>query len=129
MVADLSLFKTCTFTSAAGLDLQWKIECNALTDEDLMTIARVAGPLLCFGSVEGVPNGGLRLAQALEPFITEGACGGDLLIVDDVFTTGWSMEQHRGGRRAQGLVLFARDAIPLRHSWIEAIWTLSRWLR
>lgn len=125
----MSLFKTGTFTSAAGLELQWKIECNALTDEDLTTIACVAGPRLNFSSVEGVPNGGLRLAQALEPFVTEGARGGDLLIVDDVFTTGWSMEQHRGGRCAQGLVLFARDITFPRHSWIKSIWTLSRWMR
>ena len=72
-----------------------------------------------FGCVEGVPRGGVRLATALERYIT---VGDDLLIVDDVLTTGLSMERHRDGREAFGIVVFARGLCP---NWISSIWNLG----
>lgn len=118
----MSLFDTGYFISAAGEVLPWKVECDFLTEEDWNGLAEMVGPSLKFGSVEGVPSGGLVFAYALLPYITEGP----LLIVDDVLTTGSSMEKHRAGRTALGLVAFNRSKTsPL---WIQSIWRLSEWL-
>ena len=62
----MALFSLSPFTSSAGVTLPFKIECDALTDDDIETLAemirQMVGP---FSSVEGVPRGGLRLAAAL----------------------------------------------------------------
>ncbi len=116
------LFVPGIFTSAAGLKLAWKIECDNLTHEDWETIASMVGPYLSFSDVEGVPKGGLVFAEALKQW----GYGSGLLIVDDVLTTGLSMERCRHGRAANGLVLFARGpCLP----WISAVWTLGPWVR
>ncbi len=118
------LFVNKPFTSAAGLRLNWKVECDELTIEDWEAIAYMVGPCLNFQRVEGVPTGGLALAEALKPY--EYSEGEGLLIVDDVLTTGMSMERHRDGRDARGLVLFARTLCP---SWVSSVWSLGTWLR
>lgn len=115
----MNLFVTKSFIGAAGLELQWKVECDALTDEDWAWAAARISERVKFGPVEGVPTGGLKLAAALERYSTPGR---GLLIVDDVLTTGISMEMHRAGRDATGYVLFARGR-PAR--WIRALWTLD----
>jgi len=85
----------------------WKIDCDGLTSEDIETLALMLSEVLpAFGSVEGVPSGGRWIADALAPYVTSGP----LLIVDDVLTTGRSMEEHRAGRDAIGAVLFQRGA-------------------
>jgi len=66
---------------------------------------------LKFGAVEGVPSGGLRFAEALRQYQS----AGPLLIADDVLTTGASMELHRAGRDALGVVIFARGPCP---AWV-----------
>ncbi len=114
----MGLFQSVNFIGAGGLPLTWKIECDALTDDDWRCIAEVVGPKMDFGEVEGVPNGGMKLARYLEPYTT----GQGLLIVDDVWTTGTSMEKHRAGRRAKGLVLFSRTAGP---PGVTPIWSLN----
>ena len=91
------------------------INCEALTYKSLEAIAQELYVLLPgFGSVEGVPRGGLRLAKAMKRYVTEGP----LLIVDDVYTTGRSLEEHRAGREAIGAVIFARKSIDL--PWVRA---------
>jgi len=47
---------------------------------------------------------------------------GRLLIVDDVCTTGASMEAHRRGRDALGAVLFARGPVP---SWVYSLFSMN----
>lgn len=119
----MSLFQTGNFNLNSGESSTWKVECDALTDEDLRTLAYIATTNVLFkigisyGTVEGVPTGGLRFAKELEKYAT----GQHLLIADDVLTTGNSMERLRNGREAIGIVIFARAKPP---PWIHAIWSL-----
>jgi orotate phosphoribosyltransferase len=120
----MSLFIRQAFTSHAGLKLAYKIECDALTDEDVETLASIVASGHTFSSVIGVPRGGLRLAAALEKYRSAEGC---LLIVDDVLTTGRSMEEARAPFSrddVQGVVIFARSACP---PWVRAIFHLSDW--
>jgi hypothetical protein len=114
------MFLLQEFTAHSGQRLDWKIECDNLTTADWMTLAKVAADMLPpFGAVEGVPSGGLALADALRTHATEGP----LLIVDDVLTTGGSMEHHRAGRDAIGIVAFARGPLP---PWVKAIFSVNQ---
>jgi len=90
----MSLFKDGYFQSHSGQNLPWKVECDKLTSGDWECLAKIVGNSLKFSRVEGVPRGGLKLANLLQIYTR--ATGG-LLIVDDVFTTGSSMEKHRNG--------------------------------
>jgi hypothetical protein len=111
------MFVRKEFISHSGIQLQWKIEADALTDEDLATLSWVVTQQLCFGSVVGIPMGGLRFAEALKPY----AAKGSRLLVDDVLTTGNSMKTaYREGDI--GLVIFARGPCP---AWVKPIFTLS----
>lgn len=115
MMLPLFLYSVIPFVLHSGSETHFKMECDALSDHDWWSLAMAAHESgLRFGSVEGVPRGGERFADALQQFATEGK----VLIVDDVLTTGASMEEQRAGRDAIGLVLFAR-ARPA--SWIKAI--------
>lgn len=109
----MSLFTLGNFRSHSGEILQWKIECDALTLGDWDCAAVMIAELVdSFSSVEGVPRGGLKLANALKKYTHT---SGPLLIVDDVLTTGGCMAAHRNGREAIGAVLFARGYCP---SWV-----------
>ena len=116
-----TLFRRGEFTLHSGKVSDFKIDCDALTATDLDTLAAmiVKAVLEPFGSVEGVPTGGLRLAKALEKYATSGP----LLIVDDVLTTGGSMKAHRGKRDAIGAVIFARGRCPI---WVRPLFTMSQ---
>ena len=114
------LFQWGRFKSAAGLDLDWKIECDTLTKADWLCIAAVgARRLPPFGKVIGVPNGGLALADALEHFRSppyQKPLSKVLLVVDDVWTTGKSMREFVGKENPweewYGYVAFARGVTP-----------------
>lgn len=114
------MFNMGGFTGAGGGQLDWKVECDDLDLFDWDAAAYIVSGGFRFGHVEGVPEGGNLFAQALRKH----ASYGGLLIVDDVLTTGTSMEKHRAGREAQGIVLYARGPCP---SWVQAVWTLARW--
>lgn len=122
----MSLFQQGDFKLHSGGVSKWKIECDALTDEDWKTLAvmmrQTIGP---FSSVEGVPTGGLKLAEYLKPMCVENTY--THLIVDDVLTTGNSMEDLRKFRqlnyegnliRIIGGVVFARGPCP---NWVIAL--------
>ena len=106
------------FTLHGGGRSRWLIDCDALTDDDLAALADVAARVLPpFSAVEGVPRGGLRFAEALRAHVYPPS--GALLIADDVWTTGASMERQRAGRHAAyGVVLFARGVPPW---WVSAL--------
>lgn len=94
-------------------------------------ILALTGP---FSSVEGVPTGGLVLAAGLNKYSTNDK-EHPHLIVDDVLTTGGSMEKAwlaayerdgspefiRPGHYINGAVVFARGKCP---PWIKAIFQL-----
>lgn len=121
----LALFQLGDFTLNSGIRSPVKIECDALTDDDIETCAFLLSQRVDpFDVVEGVPRGGVRLAEAMEKYAAEPIPGRDrrLLIVDDVLTTGGSMDRWRRGRFAQGAVLFAwTEPDP----WVVPLFTVS----
>lgn len=119
----MALFRNEPLISHAGLKLSFKIECDSLSDSDIETLAVIISQKFVFGKVYGVPRGGLRLSAALEKFKSS---SDKILIVDDVLTTGTSMEEARRdiGTNSLGVVIFARGAFP---SWIYPIFQLAEW--
>ena len=129
----MNLFESKDFTMHSGGRSDFKIECDALTDEDIATLAKIISSRVSFRSVVGVPSGGIRLANALKPY-----CIFDIdapvLIVDDVLTTGASMEEEKtkyeetyGASKKRvflGVVIFARGKCP---DWIKPIFQFCDW--
>lgn len=113
----MSLFQLGPFTLPSGRATHFKIECDVLGKEDWDALARLAVELLPpFGRVEGVPMGGLAFAGALDAYITPRI--DRLLIADDVWVSGLSIERHRGGREAIGIVAFARGPVA---PWVKPL--------
>ncbi len=110
----MNLFQWGAFTSASGKPLQWKIECDALTDEDWQCIANIGMYVLPpFGGVAYVPTGGAKLARAFKPYCMLGT--DRWLVVDDVWTTGKSMWDHVETMNITdwvGFVAFSRGPMP-----------------
>jgi hypothetical protein len=142
----LSLLQLGNFVLNSGKKSRWKLECDALTDADWDAAAymvwKVAGP---FDGVVGVPTGGLRLSARMRQyscydprdgsFILASVKGLPRLIVDDVLTTGGSMERTKQKLYEQagvsekerpdlfaGAVLFARGPCP---PWIKAVFQMA----
>lgn len=119
----MNLFQLGKFTSHAGNELNWKIECDALTDEDWDCLAQMISERTRFGSVYGIPRGGVKLQKALEKYITPDHPL--RLVVDDVYTTGKSMKDVMEGDDL-GFVVFARTRIPFDpQHYIRAIFTMD----
>ncbi len=124
------VFRRGRFKLHSGLPSDWKIEAEGLDDEDWATLAmlgaRVVGKFDC---VTGIPTGGLRFEEEIASYISD-EDGAPCLIVDDVLTTGASMEQARErllsdakpGTKVVGLVAFARGPCP---PWVKAIFTYT----
>ncbi len=128
----MNLFMFGDYTLNSGAKSRWKLECDALIVEDIKALAEMIRQMVGgFSSVEGVPTGGLRLAAELRRFA---GFSGPHLIVDDVLTTGGSMErtkdQHLAthGGNVIGAVVFARGQCP---HWIKAVFQMSEvfWLK
>lgn len=116
----MNLFQSGEFCLHSGAHSSWKIDCDALTDDDLATLARQVGRMMHFGEVIGIPSGGLRFAKALQKYVF---LTWPPLIVDDVLTTGKSMEEWRlKYPGASGVVIFARGRVP---SWVTALFHSS----
>lgn len=114
-----TLFDQGFFALHSGKFSDFKINCDALGDKDWECIAYLISQRIHFGEVEGVPTGGLRLAEQLELYCEP---RGPLLIVDDVLTSGANMEEQRDGRVAVGFVVFARGICP---PWVRALFTMN----
>lgn len=132
----MSLFQLGSFDLHSGGTARWKIDCDALTDGDLEAVALMIAERLPvkFGSVYGIPWGGVRIAQKLWGYASKGgsvmtSCAefsGPVLIVDDVLTTGASMEEAReqfneAGKWVFGAVIFARGRCP---GWIMPLFAM-----
>jgi hypothetical protein len=112
----MSLFNTGVFRLHSGDLSNFKIDCDALTDEDLQAVADVFGTQMMFGEIVGIPTGGNKLADCFVKWIGDSDI---LLIVDDVLTTGTSMYREydkamQSGKWASviGFVIFARGKVP-----------------
>lgn len=114
-MSDWLLRKSFAMHSGAATD--FKIECDALTDEEIETFAMLVARAFKFGRVDGVPRGGWRIANALQKYCTRGP----RLLVDDVLTTGGSMELGRERDTDIGVVLFARGPCP---EWVHPVFQL-----
>ena len=111
----MNLFQSGNFILHSGKKSRYKIDCDALTLADWDTLALMAVERLTpFGSVVGVPRGGILFAAALQKYVTQGP----RLIADDVLTTGKSMQEMKVNRGDIGVVVFARGDCP---NWITPI--------
>lgn len=118
-----SLFQLGDFTLHSGSKSNWKIDCDVLTDADWETLACLVAEKVDFAVVHGIPKGGLKFAIALQKYVNP--LSAFTLIVDDVLTTGGSMEEARqeyGIERSKGVVLFVRGKCP---DWITPIFQLG----
>jgi hypothetical protein len=123
----MKLFQTVNFKSHAGLDLTWKIEMDALTAPEWYTIKCMILDLsVPFRHAIGIPRGGVKLGQLLNQHGT-GIPTDPILIVDDVLTTGSSMEEFKQKEQNFvnsdfiGWVVFARNKPP---EWCKALFQM-----
>lgn len=119
----MNLFEKKKWIMHSGEESNFKIECDALTLADWDTIAYLIAKRVSFVNAIGVPQGGLKFAEALKKHKSSGP----LLIVDDVLTTGRSMakmQAHYYQYNIIGIVLFARGRCP---DWITPIFQMNEW--
>lgn len=131
------LFKFGRFTAASGRELDFKVECNAFTSADWREIAAIAAPRIPpFREVYGVPTGGVVLADSLRPYCNLNSRR--ILVVDDVWTSGGSMQAYMGGApwrkelsyekresleiRAFALFVRGNTIVP---PWVDFFWRLG----
>ena len=120
----MTLFKLGTFTLHSGDRSNWKIDCDALVDNDYRALAFMIKERFQFGAVFGIPENGTILAHHLARYVTEGPT----LIVDDVLTTGTSMEHMKKnihimqGEDVIGVVIFSRGKCP---DWVVPLFQYS----
>jgi orotate phosphoribosyltransferase len=122
------------FLAHSGNTFHYKIDCDSLSDDDIEALAKIIASKRLFYEVIGVPRGGIRLASALEKYKGKNCTGSNfpveysLLIVDDVLTTGRSMQEYfdkhsDNWESIGGAVIFARtDNVP---AWIMPIFTTT----
>ena len=122
----MDLFQKKTFTSHSGLELKWKIECDAISEAEWDCFATMIMDYQTepFSRVIGIPRGGLPLQHALEQYVTKGDY--PWLVVDDVYTTGTSFREFcttKDTMWANKWVVFARKPIPSEDG-IQALFTM-----
>jgi len=123
----MTLFLEKDFLSHSGANLKWKVECDALSEDDWAWASARVAEQFSFRGVHGVLKGGILFEKHLRKYVKpDGYC---FLIVDDVLTTGSSMEAAREATKYRhsevpriGVVLFARREPA---HWIAAIWQLG----
>lgn len=112
------------FTLHSGKESDFKIDCDELTSGEVEAAAYLLSKKLHpFKKVEGIPRGGLRLAEAMERYVDPEAKR--LLVVDDVWTTGNSFREHCAEKMEplMGAVIFSRTTwLP---AWVTPLFVMS----
>jgi len=118
----MSLFIRQNIILHSGQKSDFKIECEALTDEDIETLAYLISKKFRFSRVIGIVRGGMRLMLAMEQYISPEEKF-PVLIVDDVLTTGGSMEDAKKklGEPCLGVVIYARGECPY---WVYPVFQM-----
>ena len=122
------LFVEEDFKSHAGLDLHWKIEMDALDEAEWKCIARMIMEYQKepFQAAIGIPRGGLKLSGYLNKYSTQNPKD-PYLVIDDVLTTGGSMEEfkeeHFKNKKVVGWVVFSRKNPA---SWIKTLFQMPK---
>ena len=90
----MSLFQDGNFKSHAGLPLKWKLECDAITDDEWRCLAKIVMEYQerPFYKAVGIPRGGLKFAEAMNKYAS-GNEEDSIMVCDDVFTTGTSFKE------------------------------------
>ena len=121
------LFQSVDFVSHSGLDLKWKIECDAISDPEWFTISQMIMEISPpFKEAIGIPRGGTKLGNLLNQHGT-GKRKDPRCIVDDVLTTGGSMNEFlrkrhwRNPTDYMGWVVFSRIKPP---EWVTALFQM-----
>lgn len=122
----MNLFQKQETTLNSGQVSDFKIECDALTDADIECIAYLISQRVRFRGVIGVPTGGIRIAEAVDKYSEINNEELPTLIVDDVLTTGGSMERLKADcdkyySHIIGMVIFARGKCP---DWVTPLFSL-----
>jgi orotate phosphoribosyltransferase len=123
------LFTRGRFKLHSGQVSDFKIDCDQLSHWDIQSMAyKLWERLPPFRQAVGIPEGGVRLAEALNWFATEDE-DDPLLICDDVLTTGGSFLEFAEklgipdpGGVCIGAVLFARQ---LPEKWIVPLFVMT----
>lgn len=124
----MTIFKKAIFNLHSGRKSSFKIDCDDLTDEDLDCLAYLVSLRIDFGTVHGIPEGGLRFAEALKNYAKPDHTR--VLIADDVMTTGQSIAGFAANvlnlqlsPDCHGVVIFNRY---LEHAqYVHSIFTLN----
>ena len=123
----IDLFQKKIFVSHSGVDLKWKIEMDALSHKEWECIASMIMELTPpFKEAIGIPRGGNILGKLMNHHGT-GKREDPICIVDDVLTTGGSMNEFKTKRQWRnpskyiGWVVFSRSQTP---HWVNALFQM-----
>lgn len=126
----MRLFQEVDFKSHSGLDLNWKIECDCISKKEWKCLATMIMDYETrpFCSAVGIPRGGVMLGSYLNLYSTQDY-NDPYLIVDDVLTTGGSMDefadQYFRNRDIKngyfGWVVFARNKP---QNWVKSLFQM-----
>jgi hypoxanthine phosphoribosyltransferase len=92
----MDLFQSVNFISHAGIPMTWKIECDAISPQEWVTLAQMIKEHehRPWQKAVGIPRGGVALGEALDAYST-GNPNDPILIADDVYTTGTSFREFK----------------------------------
>ena len=126
----MSLFQKVDFKSHSGLNLSWKIECDEISKKEWKCLAEMIMDYekRPFQAALGIPRGGIILGTYLNEYSTQNI-EDPYLIVDDVLTTGGSMDDfvnsYFRNRKPNyfGWVVFARNKP---QHWVKALFQMPK---
>jgi hypothetical protein len=126
-MSKIDLFQSVDFISHAGKPMTWKIECDAISDDEWVTLAKMIREVerRSWSKAVGIPRGGVALGKALDTYST-GNPDHPILIADDVYTTGTSFIEFKAEHYSDVATIewcvFARKATERR---VKALFTME----